>query len=115
MSVSVTKPYFVHLITTQAENPPLLGFAPPEPASKVARVVSAGWSNVKRDPLNNKTVYKSIKPAEHRQLGNLRVHELEPLSRLYKEAPVAGPYIRPRGVAGQKNSGQEFGRAFGFS
>ena len=113
MSQQVTKPYYIHLITTQAENPPLLGFAPPQPASKVGRIVTAGWSNVKRDPLNNKTVYKSIKPAEYRQLGKLNVHELEPLSRLYKEEAVR-PKIQTTVVRGSKHSGQEFGRAFGF-
>ena len=76
--------------------------------------MSAGWSNRKRDPLNDKTVYRTIKPAEHRQLGAIRVHEMEPLSRLYKEAPAAGPYMRTRIVHGTRNSGQEFGRAFGF-
>jgi len=53
--MKITKPYFVHLTTFNAEGPILFGLGkPPEPVSKNPQVVSAGYSQVKREPWNNK-------------------------------------------------------------
>ena len=121
MSVSVTKPYYINIHTpwnptteSHAGNPPMIGFRPPEPVSKTDAVVSAGYGNVKRDPLNNKTVYKTAKPEEYRRLGTLKVYELEPSMSDYREKPIYGPFIQPPPSSGFRTSTAEFGRAFGF-
>lgn len=90
MNFSVTKPYFVDLITQQAELPALLGFPQPEPSHP--GVFSAGWGNVRGDP-ENKTMFDSKKPETHPLVGAYPT-QFEPLYDPYRNAPIFGPFVR---------------------
>ena len=94
--MSITKPYFVHLITEQSESPSLnTGYRITEPVSKTPQVSSAGWGNVKGYP-ENKTIYSSLKPTAYEMITSqdrrLKPH-IDPEST---DRPAWGPHIRER-------------------
>lgn len=93
MSASVTKPYFVHLITQQGESPSLTGFKTPEPVSKTPLVASAGWGNKKGLP-ENKTIYASLKPTTFPMVQGVTNKIAPGYDVEYAAQPVYGPHIR---------------------
>ena len=98
--MSVTKPYFIHIVTKQGTGPNLLGFKPPPPKNKTDPVLTAGFANVKRDPLNDKAIVSSI-PRTYKRLDPLHIQELAPSWREYPTETI--PHQ------------QQFGSSFGFS
>jgi len=92
--MSVTKPYFVHLITEQSETPYLWGMPQPEPALKVPQVNSAGYGNRKGDP-QNKTIFDSLKPQTFPLIGARVLNQITPkYDAEYTSLPTYGPHIR---------------------
>ena len=95
--MSLTKPYFVHLVTEQGESPYLWGFPQPEPVLKGTVVNSAGWANRKGDP-QNKTMYPQLQPVTYPLIG---IEDAENqftslYDQEYKALPNYGPHIRMR-------------------
>ena len=63
--MKVTKPYFVHITTSNPEGPILFGLPKPEPVSKNAQIVTAGYANVKPEPWN-KTKILDNRPTSYK-------------------------------------------------
>ena len=91
--MSITKPYFVHLITQQSESPALTGFKKPEPVMKIPQVVSAGWGNVKGDP-NNRAMYRSLKPTTYEMLSHGDRRLKPSIDEELTDKPYWGPHIK---------------------